>query len=192
MMPSISKLSLVLTATLFAIGPNSFAQQPTERPPNVVFFLVDDLGWRDVGCFGSEFYETPHIDRLASEGVRFNQAYATCHVCSPTRASILTGKYPARLHLTDWLPGRREFPFQQFKNAEIHQHLPYEETTIAEVLKAKGYSTAIFAKSPRAQPNTVSMFKCLSGIRDGQRPAITHLSRWMVSAIPTAIILPID
>jgi arylsulfatase A len=141
-----SKLFLVLTASLYVLTPNSLAQHRTEGPPNVVFFLVDDLGWRDVGCFGSEFYETPNIDRLASEGVRFNQAYATCHVCSPTRASILTGKYPARLHLTDWLPGRGEFPFQQFQNAEIHQHLPYEETTIAEALKANGYSTAIFGK----------------------------------------------
>ena len=80
-----------------------------ERLPNVVFFLVDDLGWRDVGCFGSSFYETPNIDQFAKESVRFTQAYAACHVCSPTRASIMTGKYPARLHLTDWLPGRKEF-----------------------------------------------------------------------------------
>ena len=115
-------------------------------PPNVVFFLVDDLGWRDVGCFGSSFYETPNIDRLAKEGVKFTQAYAACHVCSPTRASILTGKYPARLHLTDWLPGRREFAFQKFRNAKIHQHLPFSETTLAEALKAHGYRTAIFGK----------------------------------------------
>ena len=93
------------------------------RRPNVIFFLIDDLGWRDLGCYGSPFYETPHIDRFAEQGVRFTQAYATCHVCSPTRASIMTGKYPARLQLTDWLPGRCEFPFQQLKNAEIHQHL---------------------------------------------------------------------
>jgi arylsulfatase A len=116
------------------------------QPPNIVFFLVDDLGWTDVGCYGSDFYETPHIDRLAREGVRFTQAYAACHVCSPTRASILTGKYPARLHLTDWLPGRREFPFQKLKNAEIHQQLPEGETTLAEALKAHGYHTAIFGK----------------------------------------------
>ena len=114
--------------------------------PNVVFFLVDDLGWRDVACYGSSFYETPHVDQLAREGVRFTQAYAACHVCSPTRASLLTGKYPARLHLTDWLPGRREFPFQKLKNAEIHQHLPFEEVTLAEALKAQGYGTAIFGK----------------------------------------------
>jgi arylsulfatase A len=114
--------------------------------PNIVFFLVDDLGWRDVGCYGSSFYETPNIDRLASEGVRFTQAYATCHVCSPTRASIMTGKYPARFNLTDWLPGRSDYPFQALKNAEKSKHLPFAEVTLAEALKAKGYSTAIFGK----------------------------------------------
>ncbi|MEM6689371.1 MAG: sulfatase [Planctomycetota bacterium] len=114
--------------------------------PNIVFFLVDDLGWTDVGCYGSRFYETPNIDQLATEGVRFTDAYAACHVCSPTRASILTGKYPATLNLTDWLSGRRNFPFQRRLNAVINQHLPYEETTIAEALKSLGYSTAIFGK----------------------------------------------
>ncbi|MDP7206771.1 MAG: sulfatase-like hydrolase/transferase, partial [Pirellulaceae bacterium] len=80
------------------------------------------------------------------QGVRFTQAYATCHVCSPTRASIMTGKYPARLHLTDWLSGRREFPFQKLQNAEIHQQLPLEEITIAEALKEHGYRTAHIGK----------------------------------------------
>jgi len=117
-----------------------------ERRPNVVFFLVDDLGWRDLGCYGSSFYETPNIDRLAEQGVRFTQAYAACHVCSPTRASIMTGKYPARLHLTDWLPGRKNFPFQKLQSAEIHQHLPLEEVTIAEALKQHGYRTAHIGK----------------------------------------------
>lgn len=116
------------------------------RPPNVVFFLVDDLGWSDVGCYGSSFYETPNIDHLSSEGVRFTDAYAACHVCSPTRASILTGKYPATLNLTDWLKGRRDFPFQKLLNAEINQQLPKQEITIAEALREKGYSTAIFGK----------------------------------------------
>jgi arylsulfatase A-like enzyme len=133
-------LVLLLLLPLAAPG------QAQQKRPNVVFFLVDDLGWRDLGCYGSEFYETPNIDRFAQQGVRFTQAYATCHVCSPTRASILTGKYPARLHLTDWLPGRREFPFQKLKNAEIHQHLPLKEITIAEALKENGYRTAHIGK----------------------------------------------
>jgi arylsulfatase A len=114
--------------------------------PNIVFFLVDDLGWSDVGCYGSKFHETPHIDQLAREGVKFTNAYAACHVCSPTRASILTGKYPARLKLTDWLPGRRNFPFQKLLNAPIKQQLPFEEITLAEALKDQGYATAIFGK----------------------------------------------
>ena len=121
-------------------------EPPETDKMNVVFFLADDLGWADVGCYGSTFYETPNIDQFAQEGVRFTNAYAACHVCSPTRASILTGKYPATLNLTDWLPGRKEFPFQRFLNVDINQHLPFEETTIAEALKEHGYSTAIFGK----------------------------------------------
>ena len=75
-----------------------------ERPPNFVFIMADDLGWADLGCTGSTFYETPHIDRLAARGVRFASAYAACPVCSPTRAAAMTGKYPARLKLTDFIP----------------------------------------------------------------------------------------
>jgi arylsulfatase A-like enzyme len=113
---------------------------------NVIFFLVDDLGWSDLGYEGSTFYETPNIDKLSKEGVRFTQAYAACHVCSPTRASIISGKYPARLHLTDWLPGRHEFSFQKLKNADVVQHLPYGQATLPEVLRENGYQTAIFGK----------------------------------------------
>jgi len=123
------------------------ASEPADRRhPNVVFFLVDDLGWADLGCYGSRFYDTPNIDRLARTGARFTDAYATCHVCSPSRASILTGKYPARLKLTDWIPGRREFPFQRFQNAPNRQALPLEETTLAEALKKHGYRTGHFGK----------------------------------------------
>ncbi len=121
------------------------AQEP-ETPLNIVFFLVDDLGWSDLACYGSSFYETPHIDQLAAEGVRFTHAYAACHVCSPTRASILTGKYPARLQLTDWLPGRKDFPFQLLENAQTVQELPLTEHTLAEALQASGYATAIYGK----------------------------------------------
>ena len=116
------------------------------KPMNVVFFLVDDLGWKDIGCNGSTFYETPNIDQFAKEGVRFTSAYAACHVSSPTRASILTGKYPASINLTDWLPGRKDFPFQKLKNVKINQHLPYNGSTIPKVLKEHGYHTAIFGK----------------------------------------------
>jgi arylsulfatase A len=132
--------------TLLLLLPVSSLLAAEAARPNVIFFLVDDLGWSDIGCFGSQFYDTPNIDKLATEGVRFTDAYAACHVCSPTRASILTGKYPATLNLTDWLRGRRNFPFQRLLNVVINQHLPYEETTIAEALKERGYSTAIFGK----------------------------------------------
>ena len=118
----------------------------TTRTPNIIFFLVDDLGWRDLGCYGSDFYETPHIDRFAQEGVKFTNAYAACHVCSPTRSSILTGKYPARNNMTDWIPGRRDFPFQQYLNVPTGQFLPFEEITLAEALRHHGYTTAAVGK----------------------------------------------
>lgn len=113
---------------------------------NVVLMVADDLGGRDLGCYGSTFHRTPHLDRLAAEGVRFTQAYAACPVCSPTRAAILTGKYPARLHLTDWLPGRGDLPAQKLKRPAIHQQLPLAEVTLAERLHAAGYATAHVGK----------------------------------------------
>ncbi len=137
------KRHFAMSLVFALIASSAFAM---DRSPNVVFFLVDDLGWRDGTCFGSGFYETPHIDRLAKEGVRFTQAYAACHVCSPTRASIMTGKSPARLGLTDWLPGRKDFPFQKLKNVVTRPHLPLEETTLAEAFKEHGYATGHFGK----------------------------------------------
>ena len=115
------------------------------KKPNFVFFLVDDLGWRDVGCYGTKFYETPNIDRLAAEGMRFTDAYAACPVCSPTRASILTGKYPARLHLTDWIAGHNQ-PNAKLRIPDWTKYLPLEEVTIAEALKPAGYATASIGK----------------------------------------------
>jgi arylsulfatase A-like enzyme len=114
--------------------------------PNIIFILADDYGWADLGCYGSTFYETPNLDRLAKQGVRFTDAHAACNVCSPTRASIMTGKYPARLHLTDWLPGRPDRPDQKLNRPVILQHLPLEEVTIAEALKDGGYATAFLGK----------------------------------------------
>ena len=78
--------------------------------PNVIVILVDDLGWTDLGCYGNDFHETPHIDRLAKDGMRFTNGYSACTVCSPTRAALLTGQYPARLHVTDWIAGHKR-PF---------------------------------------------------------------------------------
>ena len=114
-------------------------------PPNIVFLLVDDLGWNDVGCYGSTFYETPNIDRLAKEGMRFTNAYAACPVCSPTRASILTGKYPARLNITDWIPGSDPQNRKLLGTKDQHE-LPLAEVTLAETVKSAGYKTAFFGK----------------------------------------------
>lgn len=117
------------------------------QKPNVIFILADDLGWSDLQCYGSKFYETPNIDLLASQGVSFTNAYAACHVSSPTRGSILTGQYPARTHLSDWLPGRKDFPFQKLKNAVPVQHLSYgENNTFPAVMQSNGYKTAIIGK----------------------------------------------
>src|SRR5262249_2070087 len=77
----------------------------TAQRPNIVFILIDDMGWRDIGANGSKYYRTPNIDRLAKEGLRFTNGYASCAVCSPSRAAIMTGQNPARLHITDWIPG---------------------------------------------------------------------------------------
>lgn len=134
-------LGFVLTAVL-----QQNALAAGARLPNIVVFLVDDLGWRDLQCYGSEFHRTPRIDEFAARGVRFTQAYAACHVCSPTRASVLTGRYPARLKLTDWLPGRRDFAFQKLRNAATIQQLPLSEVTVAEVLREHGYRTAHIGK----------------------------------------------
>ncbi len=114
------------------------------RRPNFVFFLVDDLGWKDVGCYGSTFYDTPNIDRLARQGMRFTQAYAASPVCSPTRASIMTGKNPARLHITDWIGAKRHK--KALLSADYVHQLPLEEVTIAEALKEAGYTTGFFGK----------------------------------------------
>ncbi|MBM4023829.1 MAG: sulfatase [Planctomycetes bacterium] len=115
----------------------------SSRQPNFVFFLVDDLGWKDLGCYGSTFHETPNIDKLAAQGMRFTEAYAACPVCSPTRASIMTGKYPARLRLTNWIPGARS---GKLLSAEYFHYLKLEETTLAEALKEAGYRTWFVGK----------------------------------------------
>lgn len=117
-----------------------------DRPPNLIVILADDLGWADLGCYGSTFHQTPRLDAMAREGIRFTEAYAACTVCSPTRAALMTGKAPARLHLTDFIPGRNILPDQKLRRPDFRLQLPLEEETLAERLKSKGYRTAIFGK----------------------------------------------
>jgi arylsulfatase A len=134
-----SCLALLLAALSLLTG------RAAEKP-NVILILIDDLGRNDLGAYGSKFYKTPNLDRLAREGMLFTDAYAACPVCSPTRAAILTGKYPARLHLTDWLPGRADRPDQRLSRPVIHQQLALEEETIAEALQRAGYVTGHIGK----------------------------------------------
>ncbi len=123
-----------------------FAYLPATSKPNIVLFLIDDLGWRDVGCNGSTFYQTPNIDRLAREGVRFTDAYAACAVCAPTRAAVLTGKYPARLLMTGLPSSGRWNPKAKMREGRFVSSLPPEEVTLAEALREAGYRTASVGK----------------------------------------------
>lgn len=120
-------------------------QDSPSAPPNFLIFLVDDLGWTDLGCYGSDFYETPHIDQLASDAMRFTHGYAACTVCSPTRAALLTGQYPGRTNVTDWIPGHRR-PRAKLKPPEWTMRLEHRHTTLAEALATAGYRTAHVGK----------------------------------------------
>lgn len=116
-----------------------------KQPTNVIVIVADDLGWTDLGCYGSDYYLSPHIDRLARDGMRFTANYSACTVCSPTRAALLTGRHPARLHITDWIPGQPPAN-PRLLVPEFTKQLPYEETTLAEVLRSAGYTTASIGK----------------------------------------------
>ncbi len=113
--------------------------------PNIIIFFIDDLGATDLGCCGSKFYETPNIDRLAKDGCRFPNAYSACTVCSPSRAAMMTGKYPARLHITDWIAGHNR-PAAKLAIPDWSKELPKAETTIAQRLGAAGYRTCAIGK----------------------------------------------
>lgn len=134
---------------LVSAAPCAMAQpRSPSTPPNVVLILADDLGWSDLGCYGADVHETPNLDRLAGQGVRFTDAYAAS-ICSPTRASLLTGKHYARLKMTIWREGSlrpaAEASTKLIPAASAHD-LPYEEITMAEMLKGAGYETALVGK----------------------------------------------
>ncbi len=113
---------------------------------NFVFILADDFGWRDLACYGNPYFSTPNLDRLATEGARFTNAYAACPVCSPTRASIMTGKYPVRTGVTDWIAGRPSHENGPIITPRTATELKLSETTIAERLKQAGYRSASIGK----------------------------------------------
>ncbi len=144
-MPRLSIASLLVAAIPAAVlsAPPS-QSSPGEKPTNIVFFLVDDLGYMDIGANNPDcFYDTPNVDRLARTGMRFTNGYAACPVCSPTRFSIMTGKYPSRADATDWFSGRRA---ERFAPAPLHDQMDLEEVTLAETLKEHGYATFFAGK----------------------------------------------
>lgn len=163
-MKPLASLVLFIAVSVLATVFCSCGREPAR--PNVVLINVDDLGWTDAACFGSEWYETPNIDRLASRGVRFTQAYAACAVCSPSRAAIMTGRYPARIGITDWIragfqlhemgmtfPADKQNPSGYEGRSNRRMLTPrnplwmeLEEVTIAEALEQAGYVSAHIGK----------------------------------------------
>lgn len=138
-------VSLSILARIFAALPPTTTLPDRQQPPNIVLILADDMGWNQVGYHGFQWYETPNIDRIAREGLQFRHAYSAAPICSPTRAALMTGKAPARLHLTDYIPGN---PHTDKPLATPQQIpcLPLEETTIPELLHPLGYTSGHFGK----------------------------------------------
>lgn len=146
----------------------------SERPkPNFVFILADDFGWRDLACYGNEFFATPNLDKLAAQGARFTNAYAACPVCSPTRASILTGKYPVRTGVTDWIPGRESSDKGPIITPRTATELKLEEITIAERL-SPDYRSASIGKwhlgGPGFLPTDQGFGENIGGNQSGSPP----------------------
>jgi arylsulfatase A-like enzyme len=134
-------------AAVLAANPLAAAEKSKRRSPNVVFILADDLGWRDLGCYGHKIHETPNIDKLAAGGMRFADAYAACPVCGPTRASILSGKYPSRSGYThNWLPPDGQEFWNERRPGDRPAFMKLEEFTLAEALQAGGRQTAFVGK----------------------------------------------
>ena len=169
--PFIARFLLALVSAFLA-PVSSKAAEPAL--PNIIFILTDDLGWTDLGCFGSKFYETPHLDEMARQGMKFTDAYSACTVCSPTRASLLTGQYPARLHLTDGIAGHQR-PFAKLSVPDWTQQLSPAIPNLAQVLKTKGYTNASIGKwhlGPEAcRPDKQGFDLNVGGYDRGQPPS---------------------
>jgi len=137
---------LIAILLLSTVVSGQSQQRKNKERPNIVFILADDLGYFDVGCYGNPYNKTPNIDRLSKEGMKFSQAYVASPVCSPSRAAILTGKHPARLHLTNFLVGSRIDSASRILPAPWKPYLSGKEITLAELLKLQGYRTGIVGK----------------------------------------------
>ena len=153
----VQKLERSLVANWSPQGPRAAATTPpaaaaAKRPPNVLMFLADDLGARDLGCTGSSFYRTPAIDRLAASGMLFTRAYAAGPVCSPTRAALMTGRHPARVKITNFIAGSRR---GSLLPADYLHALPAEEVTVPELLRDAGSTTGIFGKWHLGSPKDI-------------------------------------
>ena len=137
-----------LLAVLLASALASCAH--AEERLNIIVILADDLGWADLGCYGSKYHRTPALDAMAKSGLRFTNAYASAPVCSPSRAALLTGKTPARLGITTFLPGRPDRPDQPLTQARVDQQLSLDEITLAAALQKAGYATDTSASGTSA------------------------------------------
>lgn len=134
-----SSIQTLLILAVFLTGCYS------EKSSNVVFILVDDLGWADLGFMGNDFHETPNIDALSQESIVFNNAYASGSICSPSRAAIMTGRHPGSLNITDWIPGA-DPKDRPLVGPEDLDELPLEETTLPEIMRQNGYTTFFAGK----------------------------------------------
>lgn len=155
------RIRAIAIACVFALAPITVSRAADDAPRlNYILFNIDDMGWTDLACFGSRYFETPHIDQLAASGMKFTDAYAACAVCSPTRAAIMTGRYPARVGITDWIRakfqggkagGANPTAYVGGKNGRLACPpnpfwLEHEEVTLAEMLKTVGYTTCHIGK----------------------------------------------
>jgi len=140
--------SLLAAGAVLGVSLPLFGRAAAAGParPNIVFILADDLGINDLHCYGRRDHHTPHLDRLAAQGMRFTSAYCAQPICSPSRAAILTGKTPARLHLTTYLPGRPDCVSQKVLHPEIEMQVPLGERMLANDFKAAGYVSAAIGK----------------------------------------------
>jgi arylsulfatase A len=178
-------LKILRLFVVIALGVSFASAAVRDEKLNVVLILADDLGWTDLGCFGSDLYQTPHLDRLAREGMKFTQAYSACTVCSPTRASLMTGKYPARVRVTDWIPGRPPAN-PKLLVPDWTKRLEHDEVTLAEVFKAAGYATASIGKwhlGPETHWPKTQGFEVNVAGTDAGSPTSGYFAPWKIATL---------